>query len=79
MYLAPQSIRSAIVLTIGNKVVSVAEDTHHVEVAVIASLSRPGVQRTVVSSHLLPGTVQVVGHQVDEVHVPETVSCISTE
>lgn len=60
------------------KALWVKEDTHHVEVAVISSVDITGVKATVVSSHRLPGTVQIICHQVDEVQLPETVGRIST-
>lgn len=43
---------------------------HHIEVALCTCLIASSVQRAVVASEGLPGPVQVVGHQVDKVHLP---------
>lgn len=43
--------------------------TYGVEVDVVTSVVRATEQRTVVSSELLPSSMEVIGHHIDEVQI----------
>lgn len=45
--------------------------THHIEVSVAASVSWVFVEGAVLSSIALPGGMEVIGHDMDIVQVPE--------
>ena len=46
-------------------------ETHHIEVSIAASVSWIFVERAVLSSVAFPGAMEVIGHDMDEVQVPE--------
>ena len=46
-------------------------ETHHIEVSITASVSWVFVERAVLSGVAFPGAMEVIGHDMDEVQVPE--------
>ena len=46
-------------------------ETHHTEVSIAASVSWVFVERAVLSGVVFPGAMEVIGHDMDEVQVPE--------
>ena len=46
-------------------------ETHHIEVSIAASVSWVFVERAVLSCVAFPGAMEVIGHDMDEVQVPE--------
>lgn len=51
--------------------VCISVGSYHIEVGIATSLSRVFVKRTILPSVALPGAMEVICHDMDEIQVPE--------
>ena len=46
-------------------------ETYHIQISLIPLFIAPGMQRRIFSGEFFPASMKVVGHQIDEIQVPE--------